>query len=79
MIRIQLDQTWRERLLGLDKTIEFCDESGYVVGQFVPSDEMRQQAARQRLLAVTDEEWNQIRDEEGGRSLEEILRDLEKA
>jgi hypothetical protein len=79
MIRIQLDQTWRERLLGLDKTIEFCDETGKVLGQFVPSEDVRLQSARQRLLAITDEELDRIRDEESGRSLDEILRDLEKA
>ena len=79
MIRIQLDQSWRERLLGLDKTIEFCDETGNVVGQFVPSDEMRLQAARQRLLAITDEELDRIRDEEGEYTLEEILQRLEKS
>lgn len=78
MIRVQLDQTWREKLFGLDKTIEFCDESGKVVGQFVPSEEVRLQAARQRLLAVTDEELDRIRDEEDGKTLDEIIRELEK-
>jgi len=79
MIRIQLDQTWRERLLGLDKTIEFCDETGKVVGQFVPSEELRLQAARQSLLAVTEEEWDRIRSEEGEYTTEEVLKRLEKA
>ena len=79
MIRIQLDQTWRERLLGLDKTIEFCDETGKVLGQFVPSEDVRLQAARQRLLAITDEELDRIRDEEGEYTLEEILQRLEKS
>ncbi|MFT3881737.1 MAG: hypothetical protein QM703_19015 [Gemmatales bacterium] len=79
MIRIQLDQTWRERLLGLDKTIEFCDESGKVLGQFVPSEDLLLQAARQRLLAITEEELDRFRDEEGEYTLDEILQRLEKS
>lgn len=77
MIRIQLDQTWRERLLGLDKTIEFCDEAGNVVGQFLPNEELRLQEARKQLLSVTDEEWDRIRNEEGEFTTEEVIRRLE--
>ncbi len=79
MIRIQLDQMWREWLFCLDKMIEFCDETGNVVGQFVPNEEVQSQAARQQYLAVTNDERDRVRDEEGGRSQEEILRDLKKA
>lgn len=77
MIRIQVDQEWRQWLFGLDKAIEFCDDSGKVVGQFVPSEEVR--LARQRMLAVTDDELDRIRDEEGEFTLAEIIRDLEKS
>lgn len=79
MIRIQLDQSWRERLLGLDKAIEFCDDAGNVLGQFLPSDELRIQEARRRLLEVTDEELDLIRDEEEEYSLDEIIQKLEKS
>lgn len=79
MIRIQLDQSWRERLQGLNQTIEFCDEDGKVVGQFVPSEDHRMQEARRSLLQVSDEEWARIRNEEGEYSTEEVLKSLENS
>lgn len=79
MIRIQLDQAWRECLLGLDKTIEFCDETGNVVGQFIPNEQYRLQEARRKLLAVTDEELDRIRNEAGEFTTEEVIRRLENS
>jgi hypothetical protein len=79
MIRIQLEQGWRKKLHGLDTAMEICDEDGNVIGQFTPSEEYRLQEARRQLLAVTDEEWERIRNEPGEYSTEEVIRQLENS
>jgi len=79
MIRVQLDQQWREKLLGLKSVLEFCDESGHVVGRFIPETDLEYLRERERLLAIPDEELDRIRDEEGEYSLEEIMHKLEQA
>ncbi|MCI0642968.1 MAG: hypothetical protein L0Y72_05910 [Gemmataceae bacterium] len=38
MSRIQLDPQLKSRLNGLNEQIEFCDDEGKAVGQFLPQD-----------------------------------------
>ncbi|MBX9679542.1 MAG: hypothetical protein K2X38_12320 [Gemmataceae bacterium] len=71
MTRITLDGALRERLGDLQNVVEVEDESGRVVGRFVPATDpffapMIDDAEIERRLAKG-----------GGRSLQDILADLE--
>jgi hypothetical protein len=76
MDRVILDSSIRVRLGNLQSRLEFCDESGEVLGYFVPASE------RQPLLSAwargefTDEEIERARREPGGFSLAEVLAGL---
>ena len=73
MTAIVVDAALRSRLGNLKQAVQFTDESGRLLGHFVP-------------LSVTGPREPQISDEEierrlrqgGGRPLREILADLEK-
>jgi hypothetical protein len=76
MIRVTLDPATLDRLGDYRQTLELCDDSGRVVGHFVPanapvsSDDMEPQ--------ISEEELQRREREGGGRSLQAILADLEK-
>jgi hypothetical protein len=76
MTKLMVDETLPGRLAGLECPVELCDASGRVVGAFIPAalhtfyDEMEPQ--------ISEEELNRREREGGGRTLDEILADLEK-
>jgi len=76
MTKLMVDETLPGRLAGLENPVELCDASGRVVGAFIPAalrtfyDDMEPQ--------VSEEELKRRSREESGRSLAEILADLEK-
>jgi hypothetical protein len=76
MDKIILDAVVREKLNGLKRELEVCDEAGHTLGHFLPP------AIYQKLLyawlnaQVSDEELERASQEPGGRALAEIWHDL---
>ena len=79
MNRVMLDRDLRSKLSNLETEFEFCDEAGRTVGFFLPADQHRQLLYTWARSQVTDEEIESARGESGGRTLPEILADLERA
>ncbi|CAN5577925.1 hypothetical protein BH10PLA2_BH10PLA2_08270 [soil metagenome] len=81
MEKLVLDEAMRSKLGGLSKQIEFCDEMGRSLGHFLPAtlhaDEFYIALARES--PHSPEELRRRHQEEGGRSLKEIWRDLGRA
>ena len=76
MTRIVLDPQMRAKLNGLREPVEFCDEEGHVLGHYSPvADRALYDSVK---VPFTDEELDRFEQEPGGRSLAEILADLEK-
>jgi hypothetical protein len=76
MNKVVLDPLLRSRLHDLEAYIELCDESGKVLGYFVPrteADEALHAWARQEFK---EEEIEQARSESGGFSIHEVLAGL---
>jgi hypothetical protein len=79
MSKVILDDALRTKLNGLTETVEVCEPTGRVLGFFVPRDEYLKDLYAKARTAVTDEEIERLRQQTGGRSLKEILKDLEGA
>jgi hypothetical protein len=76
MSRMTLDPTMADQLRQAKEPVEFFDLRGLPLGMFIPSDEKR--LYREVEIPFTTEELRQFASEPGGRSLAEILADLEK-
>ena len=76
MDKITLDQGLREKLNGLDQTIEVCDEGGRTVGYFVPDAAYRTLVYAWLNAQVTDEELERLSHERGGQPLAEFWKSL---
>jgi hypothetical protein len=71
--RIVLDPSTVNRLNGLASSMEFCDESGKVLGRFEPKQITRNGCWEP---SFSQGELDAMESEIGGRSLPEILTDL---
>jgi hypothetical protein len=74
MTRFVLDAEATERLRATHERVEVCDEKGKTVGYFLPSTDR----GLYRIFdcPFAEKEIERARNEPGGRSLEEIMRDL---
>ena len=76
MNRVVVDPVTLAKLRDAWQTLELCDDSGRVVGRFVP---LVEPAVRAKLEPqVTEEELDRRERAGGGRPLADILGDLEK-
>ena len=75
MVRVTIDETFRSKLGSLDSPLELCDESGRVVGHFIP--EQDRSIYEGVECPISDEELERRLSEDTGRPLEDILQDLE--
>ncbi len=77
MNRVIVDPTTLNQLRSARQILELCDDSGQVVGHFVP---IVDRSAYEGLEPqISEEELDRrMRTETGGRSLADILADLEK-
>jgi hypothetical protein len=76
MTRVVVDQAVRTRLDQIKEPAELCDESGRVLGRYLPQPAV---SPYQGIDPPISEEELERRDsEEGGRPLAAILADLEK-
>ena len=73
MNTIVLDQQMLKRFSGVDGEAEIRDESGKLCGRYYPTTE----PTRRYIPPMTKEELDRAAAEPGGRSLAEILADLE--
>ena len=76
MTKLMVDETLPAQLTGREFPAELCDASGRVIGAFIP---VALRCVYEDLEPqVSEEELERRSREEGGRSLAEILADLEK-
>ena len=76
MDRIVIDQANSNKLDGLERMVELCNESGRVLGYFTPLGAPSLYKGIE--VPVSEEELDQIEREGGGRTLSEIMADLER-
>lgn len=78
MPKVILDRATLARFNELKERVEFCDEAGRTLGHFQPVPS-RDHGMYENLECPLTEDELRLREEEGGgRSLAEILADLEK-
>jgi hypothetical protein len=77
MTTILLDDALRQKLNGLQAEIELRDETGKVVGHVLPADKYQSLLYARAKNRLSDEELKRRSEEPGGRSLAEILAELE--
>jgi hypothetical protein len=78
MSKITLDPELKAKLNGLDQSLEICDESGTVVGHYLPHDVYKKMfyAALASECPFSAEELERRHKEKGGRTLAEIWKAL---
>ena len=76
MNRLVVDSATLARLRDVRQTLELCDDSGHVVGHFVPTVDHSQYSDLEPQ--ISEDELDRRERVRGGRSLAEILTDLEK-
>jgi hypothetical protein len=79
MSRLTLDADLRAKLNGLNEQVELCDESGTIVGHFLPDDVYWKLVLAADRCPYTLEELERRRHETGGRTLAEIWKSLGQA
>ena len=77
MTRIVLDRATLARLHDLKEGLEFCDESGETLGFFQPAPSRDRSLYATAQVPATEAELNKLEKQPGGRTLAEILADLE--
>lgn len=75
MTKLTLDAITCGKLGDVTQCVELCDESGRTLGYFTPADRSDYTGVQPM---ISDEELDQREQEEGGRSLRDILTDLEE-
>jgi hypothetical protein len=76
MTKIVVDAVLRSKLQNLTQALELCDESGRVLGRFSPTLDLSQYEDLDPQ--ISEEELRRREREGGGRTLAEIMADLEK-
>jgi hypothetical protein len=76
MTQIQVDESLKQKLGGLEKSVELCSPDGRVLGRYLPEHEYHEILYRSVKIPYTDEEIARRRAERGGCSLEEIWKRL---
>ncbi len=76
MTNIVLDAATAEKLRAADQRTELRDANGSVLGYVLPAADRSQ--SKTPDCPFTEEEIEELRQQRGGRSLEEIMKDLRK-
>jgi hypothetical protein len=79
MTTILLDDALRQKLNELKAEIELRDETGKVVGHVLPADKYQSLQYAWAMNRLRDEELKRRSEQPGGRSLAEILAELERS
>jgi hypothetical protein len=80
LFSVILDSKSLEQLRQAEECVELRDEAGQLVGYFIRPEDRSSEASLYRDVEVpfTDEDLDRFESEPGGRTLDEILKDLEK-
>lgn len=78
MSPIIVDDEFRKKLHGLSDGAEFRDIAGTPIGFFVTPERYRDLVYAWLRAGVSDDEIERARQQEDGRSLQQILQDLER-
>lgn len=76
MNKVVLDEPLRAKLQGLAEQVELHDESGQILGQFLPQQVYHRLVCEWAKAQVSDDELDRIRREPGGRTTAEVLQRL---
>ena len=76
MSKITLDPSLKFKLNGLNEPLELCDEGGATLGHFLPENTYREYLYAWLKSQVSDEEIETLRQEQGGRTLDQIKKSL---
>jgi hypothetical protein len=76
MTKLTLDQAMLSKLSHLKEPVEVCDESGHTLGYYTPATDSS--LYKRVKVPFNEDELDRFEQEPGGRSLAEILADLEK-
>ena len=76
MTKVMLDKQTISKLSNLTEAIELCDESGKTLGHFLP--EVDKEVYKRIQIPISEEELSRREKEGGGRTLDQILGDLER-
>ena len=76
MNQVIIDQATRAKLEAVSETVELRDETGRILGHFVPTELSGKGSNEDRACPYSDEEIHQLRQQTGGRSLDEIWKRL---
>jgi hypothetical protein len=80
MEKLILDPALRDKLNGLDREVELCDETGRTLGHYLPVEEYRKLVLASLKVRLTEEEIERRRQQRGtGRSLADIWKRLGQA
>src|SRR5262245_13880260 len=77
--KLVLDESLRHKLNGLTEPVEVCDPTGHTVGHFVPASLYHQLLYDGLESPISEEELQRRLQEPGGRTLAEIMADLERS
>jgi hypothetical protein len=72
MTQIQIDDSLKQKLGGLDQPIELCSADGRILGRYLPEKEYREMLYGSVEIPYSEEEIARRRAQRGGCSLEEI-------
>jgi len=78
MTRLIVDSELRAKLGGFQDLVEFCDETGRVVGFFHPSRPIGDEREQQTTSPISDKDIETARRQRTGRPLADILADLDR-
>jgi hypothetical protein len=77
MTKLIVDESLRARLEDFTESVQLCDERGHVLGYFLPAEIYDRTLYDGVEPPISDEEFRRRVSEPGGRSLAEILADLQ--
>lgn len=77
MSKVIVDDALKSQLQGLESATEFCSPEGRPLGYFVTVAEYMDLLYARARERFTPDQIEQLRRQEGGRTLAEIMRDLE--
>jgi hypothetical protein len=72
MTQVQVDQSLKEKLGGMNEPLELCDANGQILGHYLSEAEYKKILYGSFQIPFSDEEIARRRAETGGCSLEEI-------
>ena len=78
MTKVVVDPAFGAKITGLTGAVELCDESGRTLGYFHPLVRLTDSSSGKIESPIPKEEIERRRQEKGGRTLPEILADLNR-